>query len=460
VYRVPNIAVLLLVAVVLAAPMAIAQEADDTDAAPGQGKPVEVSYDGGFKLETRDRTFLLLINAGLQFRYTYMDYDQEIRYNDENYSNFYVRRARLMLRGYAFDPRFSYLIHIQLEPTRTVNAHDLWLSYAFSDLVNLGVGRNKIAYGLGMLNSGWGLEFVDRSLMFGETDIDNPGADGGPAYPGGGTERFALYWQAPETGFATGGMTLYRSQGIQLSGQRGSPTTSTFEYQLGVWNGRGTTGFSNDGDDMLYALRVGYHPWGWLDWFRQGDGVGTPFFKLGMLASAYHNASETAGGYVEHGYNLAAMGRYRGFSTDVEWGVEHFDYDAFTEDFDREGWRICAGYFVGPAAWEIVARYAQIERLKNPSYQSSIDSGLGVAQVKNGNGGYEFGIEKKISELTVGANWFLGNWHQHSVKMDMSRMVRDFAADTDAVVDGEPTPIEQAPTQVDYRIRVMVQMFF
>lgn len=422
---------------------------------------VKVTYDDGFKFLTKDQRFLLLLNAGIQLRYTHMDFDPEILGNGENYSNFYIRRARLWWRGYVFDPRLSFFFNIQLEPTRTVNAHDLWISYRFSDLLNLGAGRNKIAYGLGMLNSGWGLEFVERSVMYGETDIDSGGLDGGgPVYPGGGTARFGLYWESLETGFATGGMNLYRSQGVQLDGNRGSPDSATFEYQVGIWNGRGTTGLSNSDDAMLYAFRIGYHPWGWIDWTRQGDGLHSQRFKLAALLSTYRNSSSTGGGYDESGYNLALMSRYRGFAADFEWGTESFDYTAYDDDFDREGWKVDVGYFLKRGRLQAVARYAQIERLKSPTYQKSMDSGLRVAEVSDGDGGYQVGIERRISEVTVGFNWFIRNWQQVALKTDASRLQREFAADPEAVIDGQPTPIPKAPTQVDLRVRVMIQLYF
>jgi hypothetical protein len=422
---------------------------------------VLASYDDGFKLVTADQRFMLLLNAGIQLRYTYMDFDPEIRGNEGDYSNFYIRRARLWWRGYVFDPRITYFFNVQLEPTRTVNAHDLWISYRFSNWLNLGAGRNKIAYGLGMLNSGWGLQFVERSVMYGETDIDSRGLeDSGPVYPGGGTERFGLYWESPDTGFATGGMNLYRSQGVQLSGASRSLAGSTFEYQAGVWNGRGTTGLSNNDDSMLYALRVGYHPWGWIDWLRQGDGLHSTRFMLAVLVSGYWNSSSTGGGYDESGCNLALMSRYRGFSADFEWGAETFDYAEFEDDFEREGWKVDVGYFVSRGTLQAVARYAQIERLKDPSYAASMSSGLGVAEVADGSGGYRIGIERRISEVTVGFNWFINDWQQHALKLDASRLEREFAADPGAVIDGQPTPIARAPTQVDYRVRAMVQLYF
>jgi hypothetical protein len=46
------------------------------------------------------------------------------------------------------------------------------------------------------------------------------------------------------------------------------------------------------------------------------------------------------------------------------------------------------------------------------------------------------------------------------VIVDISRMVREFAADPGAVISGESAPITKAPDQVDYRFRAMVQLVF
>jgi hypothetical protein len=413
-------------------------------------------YDGGFKFSSADGSFSLRLNGGIQLRYTYLSYDEQIRGNQDDYSNFYMRRARFWWRGHAFDPRFTFYFHVQLEPSRSINAHDLWLEYRFSDLLRLGVGRNKIAYGLEFLNSGGGLGFVERSVIYGETDIDL-NLDG-PEFPGGGTGRFGLSSLA-DTGFATGGMGPYRSQGLQLSGKCGAPDRSTFEYQVGVWNGRTTTGLSNRTNDHLYSVRAGFHPWGYVDWLYQGDGENTARYKMGFLLSAYTNSSDTGGGFDELAYNLAVMNRYRGFSTDLEWGFESFDYDLFPDDFEREAWRIQLGVFLKPRKYEVVGRFAQIERLKDPSYRRVIDSGLGTVEVLDG-AGYAQALERKISEISIGFNWFLDNWHQHKLQFDLSRLERSFVADPDADIDGEPVPIEKAGDQEDFRFRAMVQLYF
>ena len=332
----------------LAVLFAAVPPATGEDASEDEKKPLRVFYDQGFRFGTAGDAFSLRINGLLQVRYTYVDYDPAIRYNQEDYSNFFVRRARLFFSGHAGSPRFSYFIHVQLEPSQGLNANDLWVEYRFSDLLRLGAGRNKISYGLEFMNSGSALGMVERSLMYGETDIDvGPATEPGPRYPGGGTRRFGLSWYA-DTGFATGGMTLYRSQGVQLQGKRGSESTSTFEYQVGLWQGRSTTSLSNGGDDHLVAARVGYHPWGFVDWRVVGDVDHTQRFKLAVLGSVFSNSSQHPSSFDEGGYNLALITRYHGWSVAMEFGTESYDYDAFDDDFNREGWRVAVGWYVMP----------------------------------------------------------------------------------------------------------------
>jgi hypothetical protein len=447
------LAVLALAVLIASAPVI----ADDDES--GAPNTLLATYDRGFRLETRDEAFALRINGLLQVRWTYVDYDPAIRYNLEDYSNTYLRRARLYFTGHTGSPKFTYLFHIQLEPDQGINANDLWIEYEFSDLLRLGAGRNKVAYGLEMLNSGSALGMVERSLMYGETDIDLGQASApGPRYPGGGTARFGLSSSEPATGFSTGGLHLYRSQGIQLSGHRGSADRPTFEYQVGFWQGRGSSSLANYGNDHLVSLRVGYHPFGFVDWRLVGDVAGTERFKLAVSGSVYADSSDSPMVFEEHGFNLAAMARWRGWSMDLEWGSEFYDYAEFSDDFERDGWRASLGWFVVPSRWEIRARYAEIRRLKNPSYKNAVDSGLGVPEVWDGED-WTPALEAKISEVSVAASVFIPAWRNRLI-FDMSRLVRTFAADPDAVIGGEPAPIFKAPDQIDYRVRAMVQLVF
>ena len=430
--------------------------AEDTEEKPEN--PLRVFYDQGFRLGSPEENFSLRINGLLQFRYSYVDYDPMIRFNQEDYSNFFVRRARLYFSGNAGSPRFTYFIHVQLEPNQAINANDLWIEYRFSDMLRLGAGRNKISYGLEFMNSGSALGMVERSLMYGETDIDlGSVTQQGPRYPGGGTDRFGLSWYA-YTGFATGGMTLYRSQGIQLRGHKGSDSTPTFEYQVGVWQGRSTTSLSNGGNSHLVAARVGYHPWGFVDWRVVGDVSHTSRFKLGVIGSVYSNSSESTFGFDENGYNLAAVALYRGWSVDAEWGTESYEFDEFADDFDREGWRVAVGWYVVPRKLELRVRRAAITRLKDPTFQTANESGLGIVQVQDGEGWIP-AIEAEISEISAAVSYRLPGW-RNKAALDVSRLERSFAADPDAILNGVPTPIAKAPDQIDYRFRAMVQLVF
>ncbi|MEJ2582418.1 MAG: hypothetical protein P8127_12425, partial [Acidobacteriota bacterium] len=116
-----------------AAPAVVAEDISNV-----KGTPLRVFYDQGFRLATSDGAFVLRLNGLLQMRYSYVDYDPLIRFNQEDYSNFFVRRARLYFSGHAGSPRFTYYFHVQLEPNQSLNANDLWIEYKFSDLIQLG----------------------------------------------------------------------------------------------------------------------------------------------------------------------------------------------------------------------------------------------------------------------------------------------------------------------------------
>jgi hypothetical protein len=424
------------------------------------------TYNGGFRLATEDGRFSLRIAAGLQLRYTFMWLDHDVSGNQANYSNFYLRRARVWLDGNAYNQKFTYYFHVQLEPSSAVNLHDAWINYAFSRMFQLGVGRNKIAYGLEFLNSAFSLDFIERSVMSGETDVNNGG--GLSKYPGGGTENFANSGQDANTGFPVGGLNLFRSQGVQVQGRSGGDGP-VFEYQAGVWDGRNTKGASNPDASMLYAARAGFYPNGWINWTQQGDMEFTGNFRAGFLFSAYANGNtqdrNAAGSTVplyearDHGVDFAIETRYRGFSSDFEFAREHYSLQDATlvgpHEFDRQGWRVQAGYFLVPKFVQVVGRYAENDRLLNPTVASVRNSGLGFARVRNAAGEFQEAAEKKIDEVTGGLNFYLSRNHQHKLFFDYSRLTRQFAG---YVTQGELNG--SVPDQKDSRFRAMIQMKF
>jgi hypothetical protein len=388
-----------------------------------------------------------------------VQFDDMVKGNDTNYSNFYIRRARIWWDGHAYSPDFTYYFHLQLEPQGTVNLHDAWVNYKFDDLFQIGAGRNKVPYSLEFLHSGFGLNFVDRAIFTGETDVDAGG--GGPRWPGGNA-NFSLSTTNPNTGFPQGGLALFRSQGAAITGLKGGKDAPTFEYQVGVWNGRDKRGRSNEDDTMLYTARVGFHPLGQIDWLFCGDFAYSEKPRVSFWAAAYTEKSrhtkDAAGATVtpyeakDTGYNLASMFNFKNFSAEAEWSEENYDMNRDVPgvwEFDRGGWRLQAGYFVVPTRIEVVARYAEVARIEDPTAEKAKNSGLGLPQVWNGTK-YVDAVEKLLTETTAGVNFYFGAGHQHKLFFDVSLMTRQF----------EPYNGFAPEDQEDKRFRSMLQFKF
>jgi hypothetical protein len=142
----------------------------------------------------------------------------------------------------------------------------------------------------------------------------------------------------------------------------------------------------------------------------------------------------------------------------MEWGTESYDFAEFADDFNRQGWRVAVGWYVVPRKLELRLRRAAVTRLKDPTFRTANESGLGTPQVWGGEA-WVPAIEAEIAETSIAASCLLFGW-RNKLALDVSRLVRTFAADPDAIFNGVPTPIPQAPDQIDYRIRAMVQLVF
>ncbi len=416
-------------------------------------------YKNGFRLTTEDRRFSLRLFGALQFRYTYLRYDHRIKGNEEDYSGYFTRRARLWWDGNAFSPNFTYYFHLQLEPQSAVNLHDAWIAYKVDDLLTVGLGRNKVPYGTEFLASGFTNNFVDRSILSGETDIN---AGGGFSRWPGGNGNFATSTEHPATGFALGGFNLFRSQGVSLSGQKASKGGLTFGYDAGVWQGRDTRGSSNGANGMLYAARLHVYPFGAVNMQNEGDVEYTERFKLAFIASIYRDDKmrrlDAAGVAVtpydtrDTGHDLSVVVHFRGFYAALEWAAETYEMerDLPAHTFDREAWRANLGTFVVRSRVEVVGRVAEVQRLKDPTRDAAVESGLGLVKVLNDSGGYSDALEGTLSEATVGVNFYFGEGHQHKLFIDCSRLGRSF----------EPLDGFDPADQEDTRFRSMMQLKF
>ncbi|MBW1953888.1 MAG: hypothetical protein JRI66_12545 [Deltaproteobacteria bacterium] len=171
------------------------------------------------------------LRLGFQPRLTYLNRDKDVvtePMKTESNAYFKFRRLRLIFDGHAWKD-YKYLIQVQLEPNQEVNVHDAAVWYGRYKFLQPWVGRGKVAYGLEFWQSGFKLNFVERSIFSGETDNHWPGVNAdfrgpsGSAKMGVGNKRYN-----------TAGFNLYRSQGFMLMGDLDLWAPRNLRYWAGI----------------------------------------------------------------------------------------------------------------------------------------------------------------------------------------------------------------------------------
>jgi len=431
-------------------------------------KGIQAGYDKGFYIKTPDENFLMKTNLFLQFRYTYLHFDRVVNVNNEDWSSFLIRRARVLFTGNAPNKDLTYFFHIQLEPTSAVNLHDAYITWKKYPYAQVQFGRAKLPYGLHFWQSASQLNGVERSIFSGETDVD--GKSDTRKWPGGNA-NFPVSDEDSVTKFPIGGLNLFRSQGVHLQGDIDLFGQNGFlQYWAGVYNGRNTKGGINIDSTPLWVGRISVNPFGKYNLLQQGDIDYSKTPKVCFLLSSFQNtdrlsefrSSKTIGsdgkgqtvkvdpyGIKGSGYDLATLFRYRGFSADVEYGYDRLEQEREGGDtWDRFAYRFDTGYFIIPRKFEVVARYAYVERVDDNTVEKSLASGLGLVSV---NGGTNNAVEDNLREYTVGLNYY---FYGHSLKIfvDYSYLTREFIKVPGATVFAED--------QHDNRYRAMMQFYF
>ncbi|MFP3868195.1 MAG: hypothetical protein ACLFUU_08530 [Desulfobacteraceae bacterium] len=418
---------------------------------------IEMGYKKGFFMQTPDEKFKMRMRLAFQPRFTYLNRDkdvQNVRFETtESNAYFKFRRLRLFFDGNAFDKDLKYFLHVQLEPQGGVNVHDANVWYARYKFLQPWIGRGKVPYGLEFWNSGFGLNFVERSIFSGESDNNWPGVNANYSGPAGGTGT-------GNNRYNTGGFNLYRSQGVMLMGDLDLWAPRNLRYWAGIWNGPNTRGTDDMNDaEFLYSGRVLFAPFpnGGPDdaeLYMQGDynyHKGWPmFYVLGSLfTNRDQNRSNRPGTATpetydtsNHGYDLAAVLKWYGFSLQAEFARETFTEfrpDTFIagqfgqghRTAHREAWYIAAGQFIIPQKLEAVFRYAYANRVKdagNPytwSYLATNASQTNyLVPVREGNQIVN-AREGILREYTVGLNYYRFG-HNQKFMIDYSRLIRDF----------------------------------
>jgi hypothetical protein len=446
---------------------ALSNRIEELENKQSQSFNVNAGYDNGFYIKSKDGNFSLTANAAIQVRYSYVDFDKMVNSNNEDWNNFFLRRARLFFRGNAPDRDWTYYLQVQLEPQSSVNLHDAYIRWKKYPYAQVQFGRAKIPYGLEFWQSGFLLNGVERSIFSGETGIDGKSDD--RKWPGGNAD-FRTSNEDSITKYALGGFNLFRSQGINLQGDIDLFNRKGFlQYWTGVYNGRNTKGSVSIDSNPLWAGRIAVNPFGKFKIVRQGDIDYSKDPKVSFLISGaqytdrltkYRSDADTdpnPDGYGDAdsatydikgtAYDAAALFRYKGVSLDAEYAYERLKQERTSGyEWDRFGYRFNAGYFIIPEKLELISRYAYVERIKDNDRIKSLTSGLGLVSV---NGGAYNAVEDNLREYSAGINYYLIG-HRLKYSADYSYLVRHLI----------PVTGNSIEDQQDSRFRTMIQYLF
>jgi hypothetical protein len=173
----------------------------------------------GWELETADGSWLLRLDARLQFRVAYpsdTDPVTEEDFRDQDELVFQVNRARLKVGGHAHAPWLQYYWEYELASS---NLLDFRLMATRHPFLRLKVGQWKVQYNRERMISSGEQQLVDRSL------INRP-------------------------------FTVDRQQGVSVYGTLAGPGLALFDYWASVFTGTGRGAGANDDLQPMWMGRI------------------------------------------------------------------------------------------------------------------------------------------------------------------------------------------------------------
>ena len=213
-------------------------------------------FKDGFFLRSSSRRFLLRIRGFLQGGYTARIFSDKVTYSGattgEDESSFDLRRARLEFGGHVSSKILGYHLELNfgdLDPGPLLSAYG---SMNFFPPLNLRFGKQKIPMGRQFMIHSAFQHFIDRSSV---------------------TQAFVPGWDT----------------GLVIHGD--VPIFGSISYQLGIFNGAGSSALHDDNTDFLYVARVVYEPMGKIP-YSEGDAF-TNEYRLAMGGSFSYNLART-----------------------------------------------------------------------------------------------------------------------------------------------------------------------
>lgn len=330
----------------------LTKQPDPSPAAePARIQTVSYVENRGVVFRTPDGLFEASLGFNLQVRFTNLNLDAAAGGIDAD--EFRVRRFKLFLSGFAFDPRLTWRFQAAFESTaanRTLD--DAWLNWKFGDAVTAQFGQYKTPFAREELYNDGFIQFTERSIA---VDAFKPSRDIGLMAAGSFCNNM-LQYQAGVFG-GDGQNTLRSSDhvmpvvrlvfhpiGSMGSGEADLQHHSTPALSLG------TNGFVNtlkkSADASFEALVLNYAgPTGWL-------GRNVRLFTTGENVDVKSWGFD--GQFKWLGFSAQAEG-FLGQAVGKDSSVRLYTY----------GWYGQVGYFVLPEHLDIAARYGYVDYNRN-----------------------------------------------------------------------------------------------
>ncbi|UJR85406.1 porin [Sandaracinus amylolyticus] len=320
-------------------------EAPEVTVTAELGRGVQISTGDAFSLQLRAR--VQIQTALAHATQTAIDAGA-----DEHWAlDFQIRRMRLVFAGHVLTRDLRYYIQLGFSPRDMerdllVPVRDAYLNWQAHRDIGVRFGQMKVPYGLQRVVSSSALQFVDRSTVVAELNLDRDI-----------------------------GVTLISEDFLGLNG--------LLQYQAGIFGGRGRNRFGGL-DSALLAGMVRVNPFGSFDHLSEGDLSRSMQPRLSIGASAAYNIdSNRARSTHENVLQVARFDylhlgadmhfKWAGFSVLSEVMYREANQPSATGIVDGEevteysrsawGWLAQAGYVLPPIPLELAARYGETRPL-------------------------------------------------------------------------------------------------
>lgn len=343
----------LLVPIVCALALLLASEGRAQDAA----KPAIEYVEGrGVVFRTPDGLLEASLGFNLQVRFTHLDLDASAGGVDAD--EFRVRRFKLYLSGFAFDPRLTWRFQAAFESTAANRVlDDAWLNWKFADAASLQGGEYKTPFAREELFNDGVLQFPERSIA---VDGFKPSRDVG-VMAAGSLWNDRVAYQAGVFG-GDGQNSLRGSDHVMpvarlvwnAAGTMG-PGEADLQNHAAPAVSVGIAGFHNTlrkiSDTAFEGLVLNYAgPAGWL----------------GRNVKLFQTNEDVA---ISSG-SLEGQLKWRGLSVLGEYFVGQAKGDASGVHLYAYGFYGQAGYFLLPGRLDVATRYALVDYDRNVAQNS------------------------------------------------------------------------------------------